>query len=490
MADLARIKRNVAKMVSQNAPESEIDGYIATEGVTVDDVRNFKPQQEQFGATKQAVSTLGDVAATVGSGLAKGAIAAPMVLADLGNAAAEGVQLFGRGIAENVSPLLGADPQPRGEMWRPFYGSQDIAQKIGVDYQPRTTAGKIVDFPAQVAGSVMASKAITSPKIADFAGSTQSGNPTSQAIPSQEIKGISQAGFEQFDKMGGALKPTTYDKFVQKAELLKPRSAIGQELAGVDEFTDAVNVLKQYKSQPMNLSVAKEVDEILSQKIAGQFKEGRMTPVGQKLGELQDTFRDTINTATPADIIGNPEAIKVWRDAQRQWKNYLNAREVERVFERADMFDGSAKAIQTGFRQIAMNPKRLGRFDKDQQELIKKAATISETADVLRTIGSRLVGGMSIATGLGAPEVAMNMLGSRASRGLAGSMQQGRGEKVLQSIGRNVKGLPPEPAALGAANKEFVDYVSLGIPQIIAAMRQGYQPTPEEAELLRQAGVQ
>ncbi|MGN6535214.1 MAG: hypothetical protein ACTHKQ_05715 [Mesorhizobium sp.] len=42
MADLARIKRNVAKMAAQNAPEADIDGYIASEGVTVDDVRNFR----------------------------------------------------------------------------------------------------------------------------------------------------------------------------------------------------------------------------------------------------------------------------------------------------------------------------------------------------------------------------------------------------------------------------------------------------------------
>lgn len=42
MADLARIKRNVSKMVGMNAPEAEIDAYIAGEGVTVDEVRNFQ----------------------------------------------------------------------------------------------------------------------------------------------------------------------------------------------------------------------------------------------------------------------------------------------------------------------------------------------------------------------------------------------------------------------------------------------------------------
>ena len=42
MADLARIKRNVAKMASMNAPMEDIDGYIASEGVTIDDIKNFK----------------------------------------------------------------------------------------------------------------------------------------------------------------------------------------------------------------------------------------------------------------------------------------------------------------------------------------------------------------------------------------------------------------------------------------------------------------
>ncbi len=54
MPDLARIKRNVAKMASMNAPEHEIDDYISHEGVTVDDVRNFK--MGAFTSTPQNVA--------------------------------------------------------------------------------------------------------------------------------------------------------------------------------------------------------------------------------------------------------------------------------------------------------------------------------------------------------------------------------------------------------------------------------------------------
>lgn len=54
MADLARIKGNVARMVGQNAPTEDIDRYIASEGVTLDDVRSFKPSDDVAAADARA----------------------------------------------------------------------------------------------------------------------------------------------------------------------------------------------------------------------------------------------------------------------------------------------------------------------------------------------------------------------------------------------------------------------------------------------------
>ena len=56
MADLARIKENVAKMAAMKAPEEDIDGYIASEGVSIEDVRNYQPQSSHE-ATLGAVSS-------------------------------------------------------------------------------------------------------------------------------------------------------------------------------------------------------------------------------------------------------------------------------------------------------------------------------------------------------------------------------------------------------------------------------------------------
>src|SRR3990167_904408 len=54
MADLGKIKGNVSKMVQMNAPESDIDSYIQAEGVTLDDVKNYRyegmQKQNAFGS--------------------------------------------------------------------------------------------------------------------------------------------------------------------------------------------------------------------------------------------------------------------------------------------------------------------------------------------------------------------------------------------------------------------------------------------------------
>ena len=63
MADIAKIKRNIGRMVEQSAPEADIDEYIKSEGVTIEQVRSFKEQKpagDGFGmkALRQGLDSL------------------------------------------------------------------------------------------------------------------------------------------------------------------------------------------------------------------------------------------------------------------------------------------------------------------------------------------------------------------------------------------------------------------------------------------------
>lgn len=58
MTDLDRIKRNVQRMAMQGAPETDIDGYIQTEGVTLEQVKNHSPKGWLRGLAEGAVDAV------------------------------------------------------------------------------------------------------------------------------------------------------------------------------------------------------------------------------------------------------------------------------------------------------------------------------------------------------------------------------------------------------------------------------------------------
>ena len=54
MADIARIKGNISKMIAQNAPESDIDAYVASEGVSLEDLKKSAAPEPTLDKYQQA----------------------------------------------------------------------------------------------------------------------------------------------------------------------------------------------------------------------------------------------------------------------------------------------------------------------------------------------------------------------------------------------------------------------------------------------------
>lgn len=69
MADLDRIKRNVQKMAMQQAPEADIDGYLASEGVTPEQIRTHKMSMGWGEVASSAVQNIPSSAARFGGNI-------------------------------------------------------------------------------------------------------------------------------------------------------------------------------------------------------------------------------------------------------------------------------------------------------------------------------------------------------------------------------------------------------------------------------------
>lgn len=150
MADLDRIRGNVQKMLGQDAPESDIDAYLSSEGITAEALRAAKPP----------VNLAEDIAKSGGIGLAEGAIG----IAGLpGDATQLATGILGR-FAGNQKPGPSASPKPETGLPpsapEPLLpGSRqlrDIAeQQFGKFYEPKTIPGQYARTVGQMAPNAL-----------------------------------------------------------------------------------------------------------------------------------------------------------------------------------------------------------------------------------------------------------------------------------------------------------------------------------------------
>ncbi len=401
------------------------------------------PQNTQVGAVE-------DVAKSVGSNVLGGGLDLAMTLPNLLNQAVAGPQLLGRGIADTVSPLLGADPQPRGELWQPFYNSYDVEKMVGTDYEPKTTAGKTAAIPARIVGGLAGAKGLQKAEVGfeKILKDNTSGVLKTKQATSSDIASKANDAYESADKLGGVLKPAVTNKFINEVDSLQRQTAQGKALAGESEFTKTSQVLREFKDQPITLRAAQEIDEELSDRIDGLIdrQTGILNQQGKKILDIQSKFRETIDSASEADVLGGKAGFNSLKEGRRLWSAQARLRDVERIISRAEMSDNPATAIKTGFKNLASNPARMRGFSKNEQDLIRKAAKSGIVSDALKTFGSRLLPLGTAVAGGGFGATATAQATSLASRGAATKMQVNRATKVANTVANRALNPPSTQA--------------------------------------------
>lgn len=265
MADLARIKRNVAKMVSMNAPEADIDGYIASEGVTVDDVRNYGKDY-----------TLGRIG-TIDRGLTFGLGRKLEGLYDAAFGKIGDLAYTGGEIVANIQNkgLKGAldDLEKKPSFWERYHEIVDpTMQAIEQYHEDRPKEAFAVEMGASLfnpankfgvgfigKGGSLVNKAARSAGVGGVVGGVAGGLNTENAeeLPVNVASGVGVGG-----ALGGALPIAA--KMIQ---LPRSLSAAGKAVKDAFTFTpesDAVKNLREIKKLQRNINTG-SLDEAMAE---------------------------------------------------------------------------------------------------------------------------------------------------------------------------------------------------------------------------------
>ncbi len=449
MAELDRIKRNVAKMVSMNAPESDIDSYISSEGTTIDAVRNYKPQTAQ---PKQQgyISPL----KTFGMELSSGVPAGGKITSALG-----------AGIAK-----LGGAEQPIGELYQQ---AQEYQQESREQNPKSALAGSLT---GSLATAPLVPKAVTSAlgsgglgarvakgalagagtgalygagEAEDIAEGAKSGaifgGVTGGVIPavSAGVKGLfqnvkptftadklrklSSGKYQSLGEAGEVITPEMTSDLFKEIDKVAPKPIKGLVLPSEDkEVINAINEFSELAGSSMNLDDANRLYKALGEKINRTIGlQGRPNSTGVTLLKIQDKI---------SDMIDNAPSNKAWNEAKELWKAAKKTEDIERIIERAEMRDNAATAIKSGFRTLMQNPKRLKGYSPSEIQMIQKIAKGEPITDTLRTVlGSRLLSTLIGSTqGLGG--AAIGTASSVASRGAAERILLKKAMQLLNEI--------------------------------------------------------
>lgn len=494
MADLARIKSNVAKMAAQNAPEEDIDGYIASEGVTVDDVRNFSasgkapiqsppgPEHEGFGELKpyepgfvEGISNrLVDAANAIG-------LPGSRMRRD-----AQGVDAFVRGaadvptfgFADEIAARAGAATGVGGE--RGNYEGNLEFQRATDEQDEITNPG--ARFAGQVAGAV----ALPAGRARTVLGAAGEGAALSGAYGF----GSGEGGFVERGKnaaksavigsaVGGGIRVVA-NKFGNRAaaQTIPSNEQIRKQAESAYNKAEAAGVIfrpegvKQLATtivddlaefgfdpalQPGVAAVIRRFQELdgknvtlkgldIVRRVANNAAKVRDNPSQQEISRrLIDRIDDYIENVTEADILmGNAkQGAAAMKEAREAWGRFRRSQMVDTAAARADLRAASTGSGGNADNATRQNVRRLVErpgLKPSEKKAAERVVRGTTTQNILRQVGKLSPTGNGLMTAMGVggamvnPALGLPALVGVGAKALADRMTIKNVERLSQII--------------------------------------------------------
>lgn len=402
MADLARIKRNVAKMAAQSAPEDDIDGYIASEGVTVDDVRNFKLEQttpktdrlpEERGVLRRVDDFVRGVADTATFGFSDEIAAGLGSVTGIGSAggdydenlAAERQRDDEGGLERFGGQVAGVLTNPAGRaktLWDAAKGGAAAGAAYGFGsgeggFEQRRD--EAIKGGALGAGAGVLVRGVAN-KIGDHL--------AAKTIPSNDqIRKQAESAYNRAEAAGVIFKPEGVNQLAR---------TIVNDLAefGFDESLQpgVAAVIRKFQGLDGQNVTLKGLDIV--RRVANNAAKVRDNPSQQELArQVIDRIDDFVaNAGDDAVLMGNAkEGSKAIREARDLWSRFRKSQMVDKEAYKAELRAASTgtggnadNATRQNIRKLLENPRGLNAQERAAAERVVRG---SKGQNALRLVG-------------------------------------------------------------------------------------------------------
>ena len=273
----------------------------------------------------------------------------------------------------------------------------------------------------------------------------KAGTPSPKAIPAAQLKGKATDLYKQMEAANVNVAPTAMAD-LQTAALSKLQSL---------KYDPDTDVLVNKALDLFSKKAGKPISFDMLEKFRRSIRDLPYSEAGGKSGTaeqramvkaLDDVIDDFMSGLTPAQTTsGDPAAAAAFLNQARgvrstayQTETLENAFDAAtRTSKQADSTKSFSRALRDEFGRIAKNDRKMSKFDKPTQELIKKVANGTATQNVLAQLGrlapnTRLFGLQGAAYGTGAT-FAPKETGIVAGLQVAGLVAKGAANKMSRT---------------------------------------------------------
>lgn len=297
--------------------------------------------------------------------------------------------------------------EPRTQMGKATLGAIGAVTKPAMDLAGATGADIALLPMAAGAAGLPARQSLAFTEGMAKRGAQAAVKESQRAPSTQELGVAAKQAYQRAKDAGAVAAPEGYSRMASGL-----RSSLREQGFNPKLHPKAAAVIEEIEGTGAGKPVALDEIEILRRQAlaAERSIEADERRVAGLIIDRLDDYADALASGAEPVMGGNaPAAVAARKEARGLYARSRKAMEIEELQERAKVratqFSGSGEenALRTEFRQLALNKKRLGRFNEAEQQAIKEVAFGTLTSNTLRQIGKLApTGGLSQWLGIGA----------------------------------------------------------------------------------------
>ncbi len=260
------------------------------------------------------------------------------------------------------------------------------------------------------------------------------------------LKKESNKLYKKANEYGGLLEERTANKFVSNAfKSATPENVRIQKISKQSPVTDLlVDIKKEYAGRPMSLDDVGALDQYLSKEKQRYFSQiDGAAPEYSEIAAVQRSLRDSVVNAEPKDILGGKEGFDAYQEAVKVYAASKRLEDIEDIINTSSYQQQPARAMLRKFAKLK-NSKEYKKYTKKEREIIDKLASESLSADMMKSLTSRLTGIIGIGSGNPLAGTALSAAGVGA-RNLEQRGMLGQIGKLSKEISDSVVFKKPAP---------------------------------------------